>query len=152
MTAETHFSTVAPQMGTQTEQAAQTQAEGATPGNITITAEASNPDTGWTRGWVIDSPSTAKSTLLTIKTDYTYQEDQYKLGTGLYMYTSRLTQSTAEITDYEMIIAVVDIGGVGYQLMVAKIAADDQGEPSTASSSVYSIGASLVKFFYTQSK
>ena len=149
-----HHTRVAPSDGDQATETAKIRAEGPTPGTVKITAVASNSDTGWKRGWVIDAPSSVKSGLVTIQTGYTYQQDHFELGTGLYLYSSTFKQpspSSSAVKNYQVLTAAFDLDGQGYQVIVARISADDKGQPAKITEQVKATAAKFFKFQYDQS-
>ena len=149
-----HYTRVAPSDGDQATETAKIRAEGPTPGTVKITAVASNSDTGWKRGWVIDAPSSVKSGLVTIQTGYAYQQDHYELGTGLYLYASTFKQaspSSSAAKNYQVLTAAFDLDGAGYQVIVARITADDKGQPAKITEQVKATAAKFFKFQYDQS-
>jgi len=123
--------------------------QGDTPGAITSVPLASNPDKGWVRGWTIENISSKAVAIVTIKTDYVTQVDQYDLGGGYYMYTSQLKKSVETMKDYQLLTAAFDINGVGYLLTIVQIAAEDHGFSSIAIQTVSDIANATVKFMYT---
>ena len=123
--------------------------QGDTPGAITSVPEASNPDKGWVRGWTIENISSKAVAIVTIKTDYVTQVDQYDLGGGYYMYTSQLKKSVETMKDYQLLTAGFDINGVGYLLTVVQIAAEDHGFATIAIQTVSDIANATIKFMYT---
>ena len=148
-----HYTRVAPSDGDQATEIAKIKAEGPTPGTVRITPVDSNSDTGWTRGWVIDAPSSVKS-MITIQTGYAYQQDHYQLGTGLYLYASSFKQpspSSSAVKNYQVLTAAFDLDGAGYQVIVARISADDKGQPAKITEQVKATAAKFFKFQYDQS-
>ena len=122
---------------------------GDTPGKVTATPVASNADKGWVRGWTMQNASSKKVAIVTIKTDYITQIDQYNFGNGYYMYTSQIKKSIETMKDYQLLTASFDIGGVGYLLTVSQIAADDHGFADIAKTTVTDIATATIKFQYT---
>ena len=122
---------------------------GDTPGKVTATPVASNADKGWVRGWTMQNASSKKVAIVTIKTDYITQIDQYNFGNGYYMYTSQIKKSIETMKDYQLLTASFDIGGVGYLLTISQIAADDHGFSDIAKTTVTEIATATIKFQYT---
>jgi hypothetical protein len=151
ITIASHFESVAPRDGDQNTERERITAQGRKPGNVSVTPAASNNDKGWSRGWTIDSPSSAKAGLATVNTRYVYRQDHYDLGEGLFMYTSSLQKSYETVTNYQILTAGLDVDGTGYQVMVAKISAQDKGQAAKVKDAVKNIASSLVKFMYSQS-
>jgi len=151
ITIASHFGSVALRDGEQNTERERITAQGRKPGNVTVTPAASNNDKGWIRGWTIDSPSSAKVGLVTVNTRYVYRQDHYDLSEGLYMYTSSLQKSYETVTNYQILTAGLDVDGTGYQVMVAKISAQDKGQAAKVKDAVKNIASSLVKFMYNQS-
>ena len=151
ITIASHFESVAPRDGEQSTEREKITAQGRKPGNVTVTPAASNNDKGWIRGWTIDSPSTVKVGLATVSARYVYRQDHYDLGESLYMYTSSLQKSYETVTNYQILSAGLDVDGTGYQVMVAKISAQDKGQAAKVKDAVKNIASSLVKFMYSQS-
>ena len=151
ITIASHFGSVALRDGEQNTERERITAQGRKPGNVTVTPAASNNDKGWIRGWTIDSPSSAKAGLVTVNTRYVYRQDHYDLSEGVYMYTSSLQKSFETVTNYQILTAGLDVDGTGYQIMVAKISAQDKGQAAKVKDAVKNIASSLVKFMYNQS-
>ena len=148
-----HYTRVAPSDGDQATEIAKITAEGPKPGAVTITPVASSSDAGWKRGWLIDAPSSVKSTI-TIQTGYAYQQDHYQLGTGLYLYASSFKQpspASSAVKNYQVLTAAFDLDGAGYQVIVAKISADDKGQPQKITEQVKATASKFFKFQYDQS-
>jgi hypothetical protein len=55
------------------------------------------------------------------------------------------------VTNYQILSAGLDVDGTGYQVMVAKISAQDKGQAAKVKDAVKNIASSLVKFMYSQS-
>ena len=123
--------------------------QGDTPGKVTATPVASNPDKGWARGWTVQNASSKQVAIVTIKTDYITQVDQYNFGNGYYMYTSQIKKSIDTMKDYQLLTASFDIGGVAYLLSISQIAADDHGFADIAKTTVTDIATATIKFQYT---
>ena len=145
-----HFESVAPQDGSVETEKGKIKAQGSQPsGKITVTPTTSS-DNNWVRGWTVDTSSSAQVDLATIKTSYVYQIDQFNFAEAGYLYTSRIKSSRETVTDYQILNAVLDITNNGYQFIVAKIAAKDQGHADQVTKAVKDIAAKLVKFSYSQ--
>ncbi len=155
ISADDHFNRIAPADGTIDTEKGKIQSQGGTPGNdIKVTPVTTKDDRDWIRGWVIDSNSTMKTTgfpAATIKIRYSYQMDHFKFEDAGYLYSAVMKNSVETVRGYQILNAVLDIDGSGYQIVIAKIAADDKGQAAKVRDAVKSLATNLVKFLYQQS-
>ncbi len=153
VSAATHFERVGPRDGSVDTEKGKIQSQGSQPTNsVSVTPVSSNGDPSWVRGWMIDSSSTAKVNFATtIKTSFKYQLDHYKIGNAGFLYTSLLQNSVETVKNYQILNAMFDYNNSGYQILVAKISADDKGQASKVTDAVKNIAANLVKFIHQQS-
>ena len=155
-TAASHFEQVGPRDGTVDTEKGKITAQGSTPTkDVAVSQASSNGDPSWLRGWTVNSASTADVgngfPKITVKTAYTYRIDHFKVGTAGYLYTSVLQSSKETVKNYQILDAVFDYQNSGYQIIVAKISADDKGQAAKVSDAVRNIASKLVKYLYDQS-
>ncbi|MBM4250731.1 MAG: hypothetical protein FJ146_02045 [Deltaproteobacteria bacterium] len=148
VTAEKHYTTLAPKEGDLENQRAMASFQGQTPGNIVITALPANADSGWDRGWRIDKDGSQKVSVMTIRTTYSENAEHYNLGNGHYMYVSTLVETKSTIKDYQVLTAMIDVGGKAHTVSIASVVVDDYGVPATAKTSLTGTFARTIQFLY----
>ncbi|MBM4250819.1 MAG: hypothetical protein FJ146_02505 [Deltaproteobacteria bacterium] len=154
--AATHYNNVGPRDGTVDTEKGKIQAQGSKPKDsaIAVTAASSNGDPSWTRGWVIDTNSSAEVNAfpkVTVETIFKYQMDHYKISDAGYLYASMLQKSIKTVKSYQILNAVLDYNNSGYQILVVKISADDQKQSEKVQDAVQKIASNLVKYMQQQS-
>ncbi|MBM4252142.1 MAG: hypothetical protein FJ146_09240 [Deltaproteobacteria bacterium] len=155
VTAAEHFQRIAPADGDVATEKGKIQSQGGTPGaDVKVVPVSSKDDKDWVRGWTVDSNSSLKTAgfpSVTVKLRYNYQIDHFKFDDAGYLYTSQLKSSLETVKGYQTLNAVFDIDGTGYQLVIAKITADDKGQAAKVRDAVKSLASNLVKYLYQQS-
>ncbi len=155
ITADEHFQRIAPADGNVNTEKGKIESQGGTPGSdIKVTPVPSNSDLNWVRGWTIDSSSTTKTKgfpSVNIKIRYTYELDHFQFENAGYMYTSNTKNAVETVKSYQVLNAVLDIDNSGYQIVIAKLAADDKGQAAKVRDAVKALATNLVKFTYLQS-
>jgi hypothetical protein len=148
ITSEKHFSVLAPKEGELENQKAMATFQGQTPGNIAVSALPENADTGWERGWRVDKDGSQKVSVMTIRTTYSENAEQYNLGGGHFMYVSTLVESKSTIKDYQILSAMIDVGGKAHIVSISNVVVDDYGVPATAKTSITNTVGRTMLYLY----
>ena len=152
ISADKQFNNVSVKEGDVEGQKAQATFMGQTPGNISASAETTNGDKGWVRGWALNKDSSQKVAVRTIKTTYTERADHYDLGNDQFMYVSTLVSSKSTIKDYQLLSASLDLNGTGYIISIGNVSTDDYGFPTQAQAAVTTTAQKNVQYIYKEAK
>ncbi len=122
--------------------------QGANPVKVEITNATADESDKWVRGWKIDETSVQRVVIVDVRTSYSYVADQYDLGEDKFLYLSTITESRETMKDYQIMMAGLNIDGVGYVVMIGQITVSDHGYPSIAKSTLQSQVNKSIQFVH----